>query len=200
MGLGTKVRLSRLFSHPSGRLFGGAVDHFVGYGNVRQGGLKDLPEALARVMAAEPDYVTIQPGAAKHLWRAICRSGGAGHSGGLLYRRRPHQPVDRHARRCRALRGRCLGRGYSSARQYRRRLHPLADRYGQRRRPLRNAGRWRMSIHAISAMAARSSSRRTRSPMPCGSGLEAGVDVIKVGLHRRLRFVPGDRRPARCRS
>ena len=68
MGLGTKVRLSRLFSHPSGRLFGGAVDHFVGYGNVRQGGLKDLPEALARVMAAKPDYVTIQPGAAKHLW------------------------------------------------------------------------------------------------------------------------------------
>ena len=61
MGLGTKVRLARLFSHPSGHLFGGAVDHFVGYGNVREGGLADLPGALARVMAGAPDYVSIQP-------------------------------------------------------------------------------------------------------------------------------------------
>ena len=70
MGLGTKVRLSRLFSHSSGRLFGGAVDHFVGYGNVREGGLADLPGALARVMAGGPDYISIQPGAARHLWSA----------------------------------------------------------------------------------------------------------------------------------
>lgn len=68
MGLGTKIRLARLFSHPSGHLFGGAVDHFVGYGDVRQGGLADLPGALARVMEGRPDYVSIQPGAAKHLW------------------------------------------------------------------------------------------------------------------------------------
>ena len=86
MGLGTQVRLSRLFSHPSGHLFGGAVDHFVGYGNVREGGLADLPGALARVMAGGPDYVSIQPGAARHLWPAVRRQGGAGHSGGLLYR------------------------------------------------------------------------------------------------------------------
>ena len=45
-----------------------AVDHFVGYGNVREGGLADLPGALARVMAGGPDYVSIQPGAAQHLW------------------------------------------------------------------------------------------------------------------------------------
>ena len=62
--------MSRLFSNPSGNLFGGAVDHFVGYGNVREGGLADLPGALARVMAGEPDYVSIQPGAARHLWPA----------------------------------------------------------------------------------------------------------------------------------
>ena len=68
MGVGSKIRLSRLFSHPSGNLFGGAVDHFVGYGNVRAGGLADLPGALARVMAGKPDYVSIQPGAARHLW------------------------------------------------------------------------------------------------------------------------------------
>ena len=70
MGLGTEIRLSRLFSNPSGHLFGAAVDHFVGYGNVREGGLADLPGALARVMAGEPDYVSIQPGAARHLWPA----------------------------------------------------------------------------------------------------------------------------------
>ena len=70
MGLGTEIRLSRLFSNPSGHLFGGAVDHFVGYGNVREGGLADLPGALARVMAGDPDYVSIQPGAARHLWSA----------------------------------------------------------------------------------------------------------------------------------
>lgn len=68
MTLGTQVRLSRLFSHPSGNLFGGAVDHFVGYGDVRKGGLADLPTALDRVMAGEPDYVSIQPGTARHLW------------------------------------------------------------------------------------------------------------------------------------
>jgi class I fructose-bisphosphate aldolase len=68
MGLGTEVRLARLCSHPSGHLFGGAVDHFVGYGNVREGGLADLPGALARVMAGGPDYVSIQPGAARQLW------------------------------------------------------------------------------------------------------------------------------------
>lgn len=68
MSLGTKIRLSRLFSHPSGNMFGGAVDHFVGYGNVREGGLSNLPDALDRVMAGKPDYVSIQPGAARHLW------------------------------------------------------------------------------------------------------------------------------------
>ena len=39
MGLGPKVRLACLFSYPSEDLFGRwAVDHFVGYGNVRDGG------------------------------------------------------------------------------------------------------------------------------------------------------------------
>ncbi|MEM8663388.1 MAG: aldolase [Pseudomonadota bacterium] len=68
MGVGAKVRLARLFSHPSGRLFGAAVDHFVGYGDVTQGGLSDLPGALSQVMLGGPDYVSIQPGAARHLW------------------------------------------------------------------------------------------------------------------------------------
>jgi fructose-bisphosphate aldolase, class I len=68
MGLGTQIRLRRLFSHPSGRLFGIAVDHFIGYGDVRAGGLRNLPQALDRVMTARPDSVTMLPGAAKQLW------------------------------------------------------------------------------------------------------------------------------------
>ena len=57
MGLGTQIRLRRIFSHPSGRLFGAAVDHFIGYGNVRTGGLADLGGALREVMAARPNSV-----------------------------------------------------------------------------------------------------------------------------------------------
>lgn len=68
MGLGTQVRLRRLFSHPSGRLFGIAVDHFIGYGDVRGGGLRNLSRALERVMSARPDSVTMLPGSAKQLW------------------------------------------------------------------------------------------------------------------------------------
>lgn len=70
MGLGTDIRLSRLFSNPSGNLFGVAVDHFVSYGNVRDGGLKDLPDAVARCMKAHPDTMTMTPGTAKHCWPA----------------------------------------------------------------------------------------------------------------------------------
>ena len=51
MGLGIDVRLSRLFSHPSGNLFGIAVDHFVGYGNVREGGLSNLPRWVGLAIA-----------------------------------------------------------------------------------------------------------------------------------------------------
>ena len=68
MGLGTQIRLRRIFSHPSGQLFGAAVDHFIGYGDVRVGGLADLGAALRKVMTAIPDSVTINAGAAKTFW------------------------------------------------------------------------------------------------------------------------------------
>jgi class I fructose-bisphosphate aldolase len=68
VGLGTQIRLARLFSHPSGNLFGIAVDHFVGYGNVREGGLANLPHAVDRCMQANPDTMTMTPGTAKSCW------------------------------------------------------------------------------------------------------------------------------------
>ena len=60
MGLGTDVRLARLFSHPSGNLFGIAVDHFVGYGNVREGGLANLPEAVNRFRVSRKSRIAFQ--------------------------------------------------------------------------------------------------------------------------------------------
>lgn len=68
MNVGTKVRLSRLFSNPSGHLFGIAVDHFVSYGDARLSGLDDLPAAIARSMAGHPDTMTMTGGTAKHCW------------------------------------------------------------------------------------------------------------------------------------
>lgn len=68
MGLGTAVRLSRLFANPSGNLFGVAVDHFVGYGDAPSMGLNDLPSAIARSMAGTPDTMTMTAGTAKHCW------------------------------------------------------------------------------------------------------------------------------------
>jgi class I fructose-bisphosphate aldolase len=68
MSLGATIRQARLFSHPSGNLFGAAVDHFVGYGDVRAGGLANLPAALSQIMRGFPDSVTMLAGTAKHLW------------------------------------------------------------------------------------------------------------------------------------
>lgn len=68
MGLGTKIRLERLFSHESGQLFGAAFDHFIGYGDVRAGGLADVGGAIREVMTASPDSVTINAGVAKNFW------------------------------------------------------------------------------------------------------------------------------------
>ncbi len=69
MGLGTDVRLKRIFSHPTGRLFGVAADHFASYGNFPKGsGLQDLGAAIDRLVAANPDSVTLNVGAAKNYW------------------------------------------------------------------------------------------------------------------------------------
>ncbi|WP_211361778.1 hypothetical protein [Pseudonocardia cypriaca] len=68
MGLGTEVRMARLFAHPSANLFGAAVDHFIGYGGMRSGGLADLPGAIAKIMESPPDTVTMLGGSARHIW------------------------------------------------------------------------------------------------------------------------------------
>lgn len=69
MGLGTQIRMQRVFNHPSGNLFGIAMDHFASYGNFPLGsGLSDLGGSIRQVMAAQPDSMTLNIGAAKSFW------------------------------------------------------------------------------------------------------------------------------------
>lgn len=69
MGLGTQIRMQRVFNHPSGKLFGIAMDHFASYGNFPLGsGLSDLGGSIRKVMAAQPDSMTLNIGAAKRFW------------------------------------------------------------------------------------------------------------------------------------
>ena len=68
MTLGKRVRLSRLFAHPSGRFCSVAVDHFIGYQAGLPEGLRDLPETLRAVVAGRPDAVTMHKGVAKGCW------------------------------------------------------------------------------------------------------------------------------------
>ena len=68
MDLGKQIRLSRLFSHPSGRLCSLAVDHFVGYNKGLPVGLRNVPETLAKLVDLKPDAVTMVKGMAMHAW------------------------------------------------------------------------------------------------------------------------------------
>jgi fructose-bisphosphate aldolase, class I len=69
MNIGKQIRLNRIFSHPSGRLCSVAVDHFIGYGQLRPGGgLSNLPAALAKIAAGQPSAVTMSKGTAMNCW------------------------------------------------------------------------------------------------------------------------------------
>src|SRR5512139_1560515 len=68
MNLGKRVRLNRLFSHPSGRLCSIAVDHFIGYAEGLPEGLRRLQPTLAAIVSARPDAVTMHKGVAAAAW------------------------------------------------------------------------------------------------------------------------------------
>lgn len=68
MGLGRRVRLNRLFAHPSGRLCSVAVDHFFGYQRQMPAGLRDMPAVLEAIVAGRPDAITMQKGTALACW------------------------------------------------------------------------------------------------------------------------------------
>jgi class I fructose-bisphosphate aldolase len=68
VGLGKTARLNRLFRHPSGRACTIAVDHFIGYQDGLPPGLRALGEAIAAIVAGEPDAVSMHKGAALNCW------------------------------------------------------------------------------------------------------------------------------------
>lgn len=69
MNIGKRIRLNRIFSHPSGRLCSVAVDHFIGYGKLTPGGgLSNLPNALKKIVAGMPGAVTMSKGTALNCW------------------------------------------------------------------------------------------------------------------------------------
>lgn len=68
MNIGKRVRLNRLFSHPSGRLCSVAIDHFIGYQAGLPQGLINVPGALAQIMKEKPDALTMLKGMAMNAW------------------------------------------------------------------------------------------------------------------------------------
>src|SRR4030042_6408464 len=68
MNVGKRVRMNRIFSHPSGRLCSVAVDHFIGYGAGLPDGLRHIQATLAAIVAGRPDAVTMHKGVAASAW------------------------------------------------------------------------------------------------------------------------------------
>lgn len=76
MGLGKKIRLRRLFSHPSGLLSSVAIDHFIGYDQdlYKQAGLFTLLNTIASIAEAKPDTITMHKGVALTCWEPYAGS------------------------------------------------------------------------------------------------------------------------------
>jgi class I fructose-bisphosphate aldolase len=69
MNVGKQVRMNRLFSHPSGRFFSVAVDHFIGYDAGLPRGLQHIQTTLDAIVAGRPDAVTMHKGIAMSAWK-----------------------------------------------------------------------------------------------------------------------------------
>jgi len=62
--LGKRTRLNRIFSHPSGRIFTVAVDHWIGYlYDPIPAGLRHMTDTVAKVIEGQPDAITMCKGA-----------------------------------------------------------------------------------------------------------------------------------------
>src|ERR1039458_8169550 len=68
MDLAKRIRLNRIFAHPSKRLCSVAVDHLVGYQKGLPQGLRNVPETLRKLAEGKPDAVTMLKGMAKSAW------------------------------------------------------------------------------------------------------------------------------------
>ena len=68
MNIGKRIRLNRIFSHPSGRLCSIAVDHFIGYQMALPENLRSMQRTLTEIVKARPDAVTMHKGIAWSAW------------------------------------------------------------------------------------------------------------------------------------
>src|SRR5438874_4085580 len=68
MDLAKRIRLNRMFAHPSERLCSVAVDHFVGYQKGLPRGLVNVPETIKKLVLGKPDAITMFKGLAKSAW------------------------------------------------------------------------------------------------------------------------------------
>jgi len=68
MNIGKVVRMNRIFSHKSGRLFSVAVDHFSGYSLGLPDSLQQMRSTLSKVVEGLPDAVTMHIGVAMNAW------------------------------------------------------------------------------------------------------------------------------------
>jgi len=68
MNIGKKIRMNRLFSHPSGKFMSVAVDHFIGYQDGLPSGLREIEKTLAEVVRGRPDALTMHKGILKSCW------------------------------------------------------------------------------------------------------------------------------------
>lgn len=68
MNLGKKIRMQRLFSHPTGRFLSVAFDHFLGYGLGMPEGLRTIQATIDKIAEGVPDAVTVYKGVAVSAW------------------------------------------------------------------------------------------------------------------------------------
>ena len=99
MDLAKRIRLNRIFAHPSKRLCSVAVDHFVGYQKGLPEGLVNLPETIRKLVEGKPDAITMVKGTAKSAWEPYAGRVPLIIQVGLLHGRRCHDREYRPSRR-----------------------------------------------------------------------------------------------------
>lgn len=69
--LGKQVRLNRIFSHPSGRMLGIAVDHMINYPIGMPRGLRDIEVTVRKIVEGRPSSITLNKGVAMRCFKEL---------------------------------------------------------------------------------------------------------------------------------
>ena len=68
MNVGKRIRMTRLFTPPSGNLCSVAVDHLIGYDTGMPDGLRAIQPTLAAIVSARPNAITMHKGLVTSAW------------------------------------------------------------------------------------------------------------------------------------